>query len=105
MGNPISASYAAPGVQPGISLDWQLIPFSVSYLVYVAGGVTTSVTFDYTLDNINDPLITPVWVASAAITTTTAGSLTVPVQFVRLNVGSVSGGAVVLKLLQGTDVG
>ena len=77
------------------------MPFSVSYLVSFDGSASGSVTVESTLDNVNDAGITPVWVASSAITTKTLAALTAPVQFIRVNVGSLSGGTLTFKLLQG----
>lgn len=103
--NPKSVSYSTTGSKEAIAIDWRIAPVNVGYAVIVPGGVTASVTLDHTYDNVNDPSITPVWISSAAITTTTEGTITVPFQFVRLTVGSVSGGSVTLKLNQATQIG
>lgn len=100
---PISTTYAADatGSQTPISLDWRIVPFSVSYAVIYDGSATGSVTVDTTLDNVNDPNITPVWNSSADITTTTFASITAPVQFVRVSITSLSAGTLTFKVLQG----
>lgn len=103
--NPKSVSYSTTGSKEAIAIDWRIAPVNVGYAVIIPGGVTASVTLDHTYDNVNDPSITPVWISSAAITTTTEGAITVPFQFVRLTVGSVSGGSVTLKLNQATQIG
>lgn len=106
--NPVSITYAASatGAQTGIGLDWRVTPFSVSYdVIKETGGGTMSVTIETTLDNVNDSSITPVWTAvGSALTATTRGTLTAPVQFIRLTVGSLSGTAVTFKLLQGESI-
>jgi len=100
---PISRTYAASttGAQAPFALDWRIVPFSASYLVSFDGSATGSVTVDTTLDNVNDPNITPVWVASSAITTTTLAAISSPAQFIRVNISSLSGGTLTFKLLQG----
>jgi len=100
---PISVTYAADaaGEQAAIGLDWRTVPFSVSYLVSFDGEATGSVTVETTLDDANDASITPVWVASSAITETGLAALGAPVQFIRVNIGSLSGGMLTFKLLQG----
>lgn len=100
---PISVTYAsdATGEQAAIGLDWRIVPFSASYLISYDGGATGSVTVESTLDDVNDSAISPVWVASSAITDTALATLTAPVQFVRVNIGSLSGGTLTFKLLQG----
>lgn len=100
---PISKTYAASstGSQTPISLDWRIVPFSASYAVVFDGAAIGSVTVDTTLDNVNDASITPVWSASTAITATTFAALTAPAQFVRVTVGSLSGGTLTFKVLQG----
>lgn len=105
---PISITYPAnaTGPQAGISLDWRISPFAVSYdIIKDTGGGTMSVTVETTLDDINNPNITPVWTASgSALTANTRGSLTNPVQFMRLNIGSLSGSTVTTKILQGESI-
>ena len=100
---PISVTYPAnaTGEQTAIGLDWRTVPFSVSYLVSFDGSATGSVTIESTLDDVNNAAITPVWSASSAITSKTLAALTAPVQFVRINIGSLSGGTLTFKLLQG----
>lgn len=106
--NPVSITYAdgASGAQTPIALDWRISPFALTYdVIKVTGGGTLSVTVETTLDNINDPSITPVWTAvGSALTATTRASLTSPVQFFRLNFGTLSGTNCVLKLLQGESI-
>src|SRR6185312_2201849 len=103
--NPKSISYATTGTKEAIAIDWRIAPVNVGYAIIVPGGVTTSLTLDHTYDNVNDPTITPVWISSSAITTTTEGTVTAPYQFVRLNIASISGGSVTLKLNQATQIG
>jgi len=105
MANPISITYEASssGAQTAIALDWRVNPFDVSYdVIKTTGGGTLSVTIETTLDNVNDSSVTPVWSAlGSALTTTTRGSLTAPVQFIRLNFGTLTGTTCTFKLLQG----
>jgi hypothetical protein len=103
--NPISRTYAAnsTGSQDAISVDWRDAPNGFSYQLVFNAGASGSVTLDTTLDNVNDVLnsITPVWTSSSAITGITSGTIGGPIQFIRLTVGSLSGGTLTLKILEG----
>ena len=102
---PVSITYAASttGAQTPIAMDWRIVPFSLSYdVIKVTGGGTLSATVQTTLDNVNDSTITPVWTdVGSALTATTRGTLTAPVQFIRLTLTTTTGTDVVFKLLQG----
>lgn len=96
--------------------DWQQTPFSLSYAVEVPAGVTTSFTVQYTLDDVNDPTWTPVWIADptngTAKTGTVAGfygpgtSGPGPIRGLRVNVSSLTGGVASLRfaVLQGSTI-
>lgn len=101
---PISATYTTTGIQTAVGLDWQIVPFSVSYAITKGGSPTFSLTVDHTYDNLNDPSITPVWFAGTAVTDAAEGVFTAPVQFIRVNIASLSGGTVTLKVLQGESI-
>ena len=99
---------AATGAQTPIGLDWRMAPFIVHTAVIVPGGTTASVTIEYTLDDVNNTAVTPVWIADATygtVTGTKEVSYTSPIQFVRVNATSVSGGSVYFQVLQGTQIG
>lgn len=102
--NPVSITYDTTGTKGAIVLDWRIAPFTVSYdVIKNAGAGTLSVTVETTLDDINDPNVTPVWTAvGSALTATTRGALTAPVQAIRLNIGTLTNTTVTLKLLQAT---
>lgn len=102
--NPVSVSYSTTGAQVPIQLDYRVPIMNASWVVVVPGGVTASVTVEHTYDNVNDPNVTAVWLASSAITATTEGTYTTPFQFCRVNVASISGGSVTFKLVQSTGM-
>lgn len=107
--NPISRTYAADstGAQTAFGIDWRDAPTGLSYQVVFDSGASGSVTVDTTLDNLNDPSgsVTPVWTSSSAITTTTLSSVPSPAQFIRVTIGSLSGGTLTFKILQGAPDG
>lgn len=106
--NPVSRDYAstATGSQDPVGVDWRDTPSGFAYQIVFNAGASGSVTIDTTLDNLNAiPAITPVWVASSAITSTTSGFIGSPVQFVRITIGSLSGGTLTFKLLEGAPDG
>ena len=100
--NPVSITYDTTGTKVAFALDWRIAPFTVSYdVIKNTGSGTLSVTVETTLDDINDP--NAVWTAvGSALAATTRGTLTAPVQAIRLNIGTLSGTTVTLKLLQAT---
>lgn len=103
---PISVTYAdgASGAQTALSLDWRIVPFSVSYqVVKVTGAGTMSVQMEGTLDSVQDA--NAVWFSiGSALTATTVASLTAPIQGIRANFGSLSSTDCVLKILQGESI-
>lgn len=116
MANPIYATISAAGTSYW-ELDWMTNPFEASWEVVVPAGVTASYEFDYTLDAINPTIgvgygvsvpASPTWTAftgtPSGTTTTQTGSITAPVRALRLVVASVSGGAVLVKVLQGMSI-
>ncbi len=104
--NPVSITYDTTGAKDAIMLDWRIAPFTLSYdVIKNTGGGNLSVTIETTLDNIMDASVTPVWTAvGSALTATTRGTLTAPVQAIRANIGTLSGTTVTLKLLQGSNI-
>lgn len=108
--NPISVTYAASatGAQTAISVDWRDSPNGLAYEVSLDGAAVASVTIETTLDDLNSVLVsvTPIWTAiGSAITSDTRGVITGPIQFVRVNIGSLSGGTLTFKLLEGAPDG
>lgn len=74
---PISVAYTSTGAQPWVPLDHSKTPFAVS--CFTAGG--TAGTIEFTVDDLQDPSITPV-----AAGTVSGNYLPVPATGVRLNV-------------------
>jgi|GEM_PF-5533416 len=107
--NPVKQTIpaTATGNQTAIALDWRITPFSVNTAIIVPVGTTASLTVEYTFDNINDPDVTPVWIADSTYGTVTGTKervYTAPYQFVRVVVGSISGGPAYFNVLQGTNI-
>lgn len=90
-----------------VVVDWQQSPFGLSYAVEVPGAVTTSYTIQYTLDDVDDPLVTwlPDPTNASAQTGTVGGSYTFPIRGLRVNVSALSGGTAAIRLavLQGSS--
>lgn len=106
--NPIRVTYAASatGVQTALSIDFRDAPAGCSFEVQFDAGASGSVTVETTLDNINDPAITPDWFTSSpAITADARGVIGYPVQFIRLNISSLAGGTLTFKVLAGAPMG
>lgn len=89
---------------PWIPLDDNQAAFNVSVAVAVTGTLTYTVQF--TLDNIQDPSVTPVAFAVSSLTGKTADastSLRSSVKAVRLNVTSYTSGSATIGVRQGTS--
>lgn len=85
MARPIRIDYGSTGIKPWIKLNYHITPFSVAF--ETEGG---TVTVETTLDDVDDPAITPVATAATS-------PLTSPVVAIRCNVTL---GTTTFKLLQ-----
>jgi len=105
---PISAT----GTSAPCNLDPSIAPFNVAIQVYVAGGVTATYSVEYTLDelmlqdNSANPNIRwttdPQFPVGTAATAT--GNYIAPISAVRLNVATLSGGNLELKIRQAFSI-
>lgn len=85
-----------------IPLDRYANPFSVSLVIEVLSGTNTS-QVQFTVDDVFNPNITPVWLTHAtltAITATTSGNLAFPATAVRLNMTAFTSGSAQLVVIQ-----
>lgn len=86
--------------------DWQQSPFNLSYAVLLVGAATATFTVQYTLDDINNAAITPIWVADptngSAQTANAGGSYSFPIRGLRVNVSALSG-TLRLAVIQGSS--
>lgn len=86
-----------------IPVDREANPFSVTLVIEVLSGTNTS-KVQYTLDNVWDSTVTPIWIDHATltgITATTAGNIAFPVTAVRLNMTAFASGSAQLVIMQG----
>ena len=88
---------------PWIPLDDNQAAFSATIAVAVSGTLTYSVEF--TLDNVQDPAVTPVAFPIGLVGETTSNStyLRSPVKAIRLNVTAFTSGSATIGVRQGTD--
>ena len=114
MASPLSkfVTVSATGTATVCNLDSTIAPFSVAIQVYVPGGVTTTYSVEYTLDELvlqdgtanpnvrwtTDPQF-PVG-SSATIT----GNYLFNISAIRVNVATLSGGSLELKVRQGVSI-
>lgn len=110
MANPNYQTITGTGNSVPIVVDWLQVPFSLSATVEAQGGVTFSATVQYTVDDVNDPTWTPVWInQGSAVTangTTTFGDGAAgpgPIRALRLNVSALTGGNLRFAVLQGIN--
>jgi len=88
---------------PWIPLDDNQAAFSATVAVEVSGTLTYTVEF--TLDNVQDPAVTPVAFPIGLVGETTSNStyLRSPVKAIRLNVTAFTSGSAIIGVRQGTD--
>lgn len=88
---------------PWIPLDDNQAAFSATVAVAVSGTLTYTVEF--TLDNVQDPAVTPVAFSAGLVGETTSKStyLKYPVKAIRLNVTAFTSGSATIGVRQGTD--
>jgi hypothetical protein len=107
--NPLRQTFAAAssGAQTALGIDWRENGATgFTYEVQYNSGASGSVTVETTLDDVNDPSITADWIAeTGAITSDTRGVIGHPVQYVRLNISSLTGGTLTFKVLVGSQTG
>ena len=86
-----------------IPMDDNQAAFNASVVVTVSGTLTYSVEF--TLDNVQDPTITPTAFLTTLTGATTSQSLAVhyPVKAFRLNVTAFTSGSAIITVLQGSS--
>lgn len=86
-----------------IPLDREANPFSVTLVIEVLSGTNTS-KVQYTVDDVFNSAVTPIWIdhaTLAGITATTAGNIAFPVTAVRLNMTAWTSGSAQLSIIQG----
>ncbi|MBK9617242.1 MAG: hypothetical protein IPO35_17735 [Uliginosibacterium sp.] len=88
---------------PWIPLDDNQAAFSATVAVEVSGTLTYTVEF--TLDNVQDPAVTPVAFPIGLVGETTSNTTFIksPVKAIRLNVTSFTSGSATIGARQGTD--
>lgn len=108
MGNPIRRSYTPldSGPQEPFPLDWLPIAQTTIGVYIVDGGATFSV--EVTLDDVNDPDVTPRWFTLQEIPAGTAATIYAAIHnpwlFGRLNLALITGN-VELKVQQAFNTG
>lgn len=103
---PTSVTVSSLAASAPIPVDWRAGSFNLGLFVDVTGTNTSSV--EYTLDDIFNPAVTPVWLAHATLTgliADAAGVLTTPVQAVRLNVTAYTNGSARLQVVSASGRG
>lgn len=98
-------STTGTGAQGALPVDHRAQVFNVGIEVLISA--TATVTVQYTLDDIYNKAITPTWfpiTGFSAITSSTAGNITIPCSAIQLN-PSANTGTVTITLLQSSGQG
>lgn len=91
------------GVGTAVPLNRWQAPFQVTCSCEVAGGSNLSYSLQYTLDNVNDPSVTPTWfdtIDIASETTTAVTGLVRPVRAVRVEILTHVAGSLTFRVMQ-----
>jgi hypothetical protein len=97
MGNPSRQTFdvatTTPGPQEAKCLDF--LPLSAATLAVAITSGTASYSVEMTLDDLNDPEVTPVWFTHKDFPAATAaskyGELFAPWRWVRINIAQITG--------------
>jgi hypothetical protein len=110
MAGPLSrfVTISATGASDPYNLDSSISPFNVAIQVYVGVGVTATYSVEYTLDELSLPSGAPNpnvrWTTDpqfpVATAATATGNYAFPISAVRVNVATISGGGLELKIRQ-----
>ncbi len=110
MSSPLSrfVTITSSGIAGPYNLDPSISPFNVAIQVYVSSAVAASYSVEYTLDDLS--LLTGAanpnvrWTTDPQFPAPSAATITsnyiAPISAVRVNVASLAGGALELKVLQ-----
>jgi|SRR5882724_3385857 len=105
MPNPFVQISTTTGAKTPCLVDNQQSPFNASVGVIVVGTATYGVEF--TMDDVNNPAITPVWLPDANLPAgQTANGVTnymFPVMGIRINIAAITGAGLRFIVLQGTQ--
>ncbi|API52855.1 hypothetical protein BMW22_15630 [Rhizobium leguminosarum] len=114
MASPLSkfVTVSATGTATLCNLDSTIAPFNVAIQVYVPGGVTTTYSVEFTLDELmlQDGSANPNvrWTTDpqfpVASSATITGNYLFPIAAVRLNVATIAGGSIELKVRQSISI-
>src|SRR5574337_1002401 len=94
---PVKISYtaAAAGTSNAAVVDHYQCPINIGFVLTLTGTITASV--QHTYDDVLDSTVTPAWFDHAtvkAVTSTTEGTYTSPIRFIRINKTAGTGSAV-----------
>lgn len=105
MPNANSATYTTTGAKTPVIVDDQQSPFNASVAAIVVGTCTYGVEF--TMDDVNNAAITPVWFSDANLPAGQSASgvsnYMFPVRAIRINISAITGAGVRFVVLQGTQ--
>jgi hypothetical protein len=93
--NPVSQAFSAattPGEQEPISLNMLAMAHHVA-AVFVDSGVTATFAVQVTLDDVNDPAVTPRWFTLTGAPTNASGYVEFngPWRFIRIDIDAIDG--------------
>lgn len=104
MPNANSATYTTTGAKTPVIVDDQQSPFNASVAAIVVGTGTYGVEF--TMDDVNNSNITPVWFPDANLppgqTANGVSNYMFPIRAVRINITVIGGAGIRFVVLQGT---
>jgi nicotinamidase-related amidase len=107
MPNPYSVTFTTTGAKTPNLPDFSQSPFNLSVGVILLAGATATYGVEFTMDDVNDATITPVWLPDANLPAGQAASgvtnYMFPVRGIRVNIAAVTGAGLRFVVLQGTQ--
>lgn len=106
MGVPWVQRLNVTGAAVPCVLDYTQTPFDMSAAVVLEGASTATFSVEYTLDDVNDASITPVWFPDATLAPNKVASgvtsVGFPIRAIRVNISALAG-TLRFTVLQGTQ--
>jgi len=107
MPNPFVQTSTTTGAKTPCLVDNQQSPFNLSVGVILNAGATATYGVEFTMDDVNNPAITPVWLPDANLPAGQAANgvtnYMFPVMGIRVNIAAVTGAGLRFIVLQGTQ--
>jgi len=100
---PIVVTVSSQTTSATLPVNWRGNSFKIGLQIVLSGGAVLTYKIESTMDDVQDPSITPTFIDHDFLTAQTAtanGNIIIPVRAVRLNVTAHTSGTATLTILQ-----